>query len=143
MSVFQVHADLCYFLLPSSLLLSPFVFVISDIVSRSFTSHLKAGLLSPSVAVWLMFRPRTSLLCFACDTFVFPCHLCILHAIFVALLFLRRVIMPLSLVLSLQYLWGYLSAVVLLLSPSRWRLLSLAASSRALMEVFTVPLRFM
>lgn len=72
MSVFQVHADLCYFLFPSSLLLSPFVFVISDIVSQSFTSHLKAALLSPSLAVCLMFRPRTGLLCFACDTFVFP-----------------------------------------------------------------------
>lgn len=155
MSIFCLHALwclLCDFVLPRcvvslslSLLLSPFVFVMSVTVSHSSTPPLKAAILSPSLTVCLMFGPSAGLLCFACDTlFFWVCYRCFLHAVLVSLLCCVTVILLPYLVLSLHYLLGYLSSVVPVLSYGTIKVVTflfdsiLKCSSRRLSSSFYV-----
>lgn len=101
MSVVQLHAGLLC-------CLSPFIFVSSDAVSHSSTPPLKAVVLSPSITVCLMCGPSAGLFCFASDitALFWGVHLWIFCATVVLQLCCLRVILLLSLVLSLHYLLG-------------------------------------
>lgn len=93
-------------------LLSPFVSVMSVAVFYSSNPPLKAVILSPTLTVCLMFGPLVLVLLCDISCIVFLCYLSILHAFSVLLPCCTMVILPPSVVLSLHYLSGYLSAVV-------------------------------
>lgn len=97
MSVLLVRADFCYFPFSPSFLLSPFVFVIS--VSFSFLHSTLKSSYSVSFAYCMLDSwPECWFLVLCLWCICFPCHLCILHAISVLLLYCVCLIMLLSFV---------------------------------------------